>query len=63
MPATNQTVTENRMRTFVMLMMYHSTQLYIDATEVLKEQEKLEKTSFVPRCDRCSCLVAKKMIS
>lgn len=30
--------------------------LYIDATEVLKGQEKLEKTSFVPRQDRYDCL-------
>lgn len=47
--------------------MYHSfccsLQLYIDATEVLKGQEKLEKTSFVPRFDRCSCLPAEKIIS
>lgn len=46
--------------------MYHSfccsLQLYIDATEVLKGQEKLEKTSFVPRFDRCSCLPAEKII-
>ena len=34
----------------------YSSQLYIDATEVLKGQEKLEKTSFFPRFDRCFCL-------